>query len=473
MTETAAQQSKVVASAAEAVRVVQPGMRVMVGGFAMIHSWPNTLLQALADHGAGGLTLIANNMGFGRYSPQVLAERKLVKALIGSFGGFGGRETASENQILAGEMTFEIVPQGTFAERIRAGGAGLPAFYVATSVGTPIAEGKETRIFDGRTYVLESALHADVALIRATTADELGNLRFDGVERNFNTAMAMAADYVIVEAAEIVPAGTFAPEDVHVASIFVDAVVCEEIPRADVLAEVLALGKDPLRVSRPAREQQGLPRELMALRAARLVAGMRYVNLGIGLPTLIGQWLQEIGSQVMLHAENGVLGYVSAELDGWNPNYYNAGGQPVRTIPGAATFDSATAFAMARGGHLDAVVLGGYEVASNGDLANWRIPGAGAGGIGGAMDLIAGRVPVIVVMEHQTRDGASRLVETCTYPLTGAGCVQTVITNLARIDVTAAGFVLREVAPGITIEEVVAATGAPLQVPTDVPVMDL
>ena len=475
--EGATVESKVVATAADAVRDVEPGMAVMVGGFAVIHGWPNTLLQALSGHGAGELTIIANTLGFGRYSPQVLAERELIRRFIGSFGSFLGRKTASEDQMLAGKLEVELVPQGTFVERIRAGGAGIAAFYTPTGVATiaDTAE-KEKRVFNGRPHLLESALRADFALLRATRADELGNLTVSGVGQNFNVAMATAADTVVAEVEEIVPSGSLAPEAIHVPGIYVDRVVREEIPREEVMAEVFALGRDPTRGDRAPREIAGLPRDLMALRVARIIAGAGYrsVNLGIGLPTLVGGWLDEVGAPALLHAENGLYGYVSVDdLNAWDPNYYNAGGQPVAPVAGAAAFDSTVAFAMARGGHLDAIVLGAFQVSAAGDLANWRLPGAGIGGIGGAMDLIAGRVPVIVLMEHTTSSGEPRLVSRCSYPLTGAGCVSTIVTNLALIDVTPDGLVLREIAPGVTPADVRGATGCPIEIPPEPPLMEL
>ena len=470
-------EAKIAATAAEAVRGIQPGMSVMVGGFAVIHGWPNSLLQALAQQGTADLTVLANTLGFGRYSPQVLAERHLIKKFIGSFGGFVGRTTASEEQILAGEIEYEIVPQGTFVERIRAGGAGLAAFYTPTGVDTVVdTPEKEKREFQGRPYLLETALRADAALLRANRADEEGNLQFVGAQQNFNVAMATAADTVIAEVDEIVPRGAFAPEDVHVPAIFVDILVKTEIPRETLMKEVFALGRDPTRGSKPHEEVTGLPRDLMALRVARLIAqaDSRYVNLGIGLPTLVGGWLGEVGSHALLHAQNGVLGYLSVDdLDSWNPDYFNAGGQPIAPLPGAATFDSATSFAMARGGHIDTVVIGAFEVSQAGDLANWQVPGRNAGGIGGAMDLLAGGATIIVIMEHTTRSGEPRLVEQCRYPLTGRRCVSTIVTNLALIDVTADGLVLREIAPGVTPDDVRAASGCPIIIPDNPPPMAL
>jgi len=217
----------------------------------------------------------------------------------------------------------------------------------------------------------------------------------------------------------------------------------------------------------------GLTRELIALRVARELRDGMTVNLGIGLPTLVANFLPA-GSDIMLHAENGILGYggIMGDEAQFDQDLINAGGQPVTLIPGTAFFDSATSFAMIRGGHVDLTVLGGLQVSAKGDLANWAVTGRGGGAIGGAMDLAAGARRVIVAMEHTTREGQPRILEACTYPLTAQACVDLVVTNLAVIEVTNAGLVLREVAPGISAEEVQAVTAARL-VMNDVRVMDL
>jgi 3-oxoacid CoA-transferase subunit B len=197
------------------------------------------------------------------------------------------------------------------------------------------------------------------------------------------------------------------------------------------------------------------------------------VNLGIGVPTLVGNFLPP-DADIFLHAENGILGYggIDGDESRFDQDQINAGGQPVTLNPGAAFFDSATSFAMIRGGHVDVTVLGGLQVSARGDLANWALPGRPGGAIGGAMDLAAGAQRVIVAMEHTTRDGKPRILEECTYPLTARACVDLIVTNLAVIEVTPKGLVLKEVAPGVTVEEVVATTGAPLDT-AKVKVMDL
>lgn len=220
-------------------------------------------------------------------------------------------------------------------------------------------------------------------------------------------------------------------------------------------------------------DKERLDREIVAMRVAKELPDGGYVNLGIGIPTLVSSFVPE-DSVVFYHSESGVLNCGPlADEDEQDIDLINAGGQFLRPVPGMAFFSSVDGFAMIRGGHLDVTVLGAHQVSARGDLANWMLPDRGIGNIGGAMDLAAGAKMVIVAMEHTDRQGRPKIVDECTYPITGKACVSLIVTDIAVLRPTAKGLVLQEVAPGWTPEEVQLVTQARLIVPADLKVYEL
>lgn len=462
--------NKVVATPEQAIADIESGATIAIAGFGVDHGFASSLISALRDKGVTELTIVCNSLGDpGAIRGQILAESKQIKKLVAAFSVRPGTVTAGAEQIAAGTMDVELVPQGILVERCRAGGAGIPAFYSPTGVDTDLMKGREMRDFNGKPHVLEEAIHLDYAFLRGYRADPLGNVQFRGGNQNFNPSFAKAAKVAIVEVDEIVEVGGIPPELVDLPGIFVKRVV-QATHKVDSKA-VRKTGRRPAEEARTYNGKPAITRTDIAKNAAKIIRDGTYVNLGTGIPTLVANYLQD--RDVMLHAENGILGYsrIVTEESEIDPDIYNAAGQFVSLKPGASFFDSVTSFEMARGGHIDTVILGAYEVDQTASVANWSTADTKRGGIGGAMDLLSGAGDLIIVMEHMDSKGRPKLRRQCSYPLTGQGCVTHVVTDLAAFRWDGKQFVLYAVAPGFTAQEVVGLTEMQVVVAPDVATM--
>lgn len=467
--------SKSILTSSEAIKTVSSGSTLLVGGFGLC-GIPENLIRALYNQPSiNNLTIASNNAGIDKHGLGLLFEKRQVKRMISSYVG--------ENKMFAslyfsGELEVEFTPQGTLAERIRAGGAGIPAFFTRTGFGTQIEKGgipikfnkngepiefshpKQTKSFNGLDYVMETAITGDFALIKAKTADTHGNIVFNSTARNFNQVMAKAAKHTIVEVEQIVEVGKLSPDEIHLPGIYVDCIVKGEKYEKKI---------EKITTKQNSTSKVDEKREKIISRAAKEFKNGMYANLGIGMPMLATKYIDK-NVKVILHSENGILGMGSypdeSEID---PETINAGKESVTINLGGSVFASDESFAMIRGSHIDLTMLGGMQVSKNGDLANWMIPKKMVKGMGGAMDLVSTpSTRVVVVMDHCSKDGKPKIMDSCTLPLTGSKCVDSIITELCVFDVTKNGLVLKELSKGTSVEKVKENTQCEFHVVKDV-----
>ena len=498
--------SKVVKTTDEALDGVGSNITLLSGGFGL-SGVPDTLINAMVNKpGINNITAVSNNAGLeGRGLSQLLVTGQITKMI----SSYIGSNRTFEKLYLTGQIDLELTPQGNLAERVRAGSAGIPAYYSPVGVGTWLEEGKlpvrydsngekvlksseprETREFDGKKFLLEKAIFGDVAVVKAYKADTLGNCWFRGSANNFNSIMGKNAKLTIVEAENIVEPGEIPPEDVHLPAIYVDRIIQSTTPKdieickfsekveindgkeegsatAAAATAAATVTAETASIENPQSASE-LKRAKIVRRAAQEFKDGSFANLGIGMPTLAPNYLPQ-GIHVVLQSENGVLGLGPYPKRGEeDADLINAGKETITLNPGASLFGSEESFAMIRSGKIDLTILGGLQVAANGDLANWGLPGR-VKGMGGAMDLVSNpdNTRVVVVMEHVDKKNRPKILETCQFPLTGQKCVSRIITDLAVFDIVDEKLVLIEIDPDTTLEEVKAKTGANFTVSPD------
>ncbi|CAH3174034.1 unnamed protein product, partial [Porites evermanni] len=455
----------------EAVKDIPDGAKLLVGGFGLC-GIPENLIAGLLKTGVKNLTCVSNNAGVDDFGLGLLLKTQQIKRMISSYVG---ENAEFERQYLSGELEVELTPQGTLAERIRAGGAGIPAFFTPTGYGTLVHHGgspikynkdgtiqipsqpRESREFNGKNYVMEEAITGDFALIKAKRADKAGNLMFSKTTRNFNAPMGKAAKFTIAEVEEIVEIGNLSAEDIHLPGIYVKGLL--KGSNYEKRIERLTLTYDNVNNGKPKSNGDEIRERIIKRAALEFKDGMYGILFTCCM--LCCTFICQPCRYFLYSIFQGPFPRPGEE----DPDLINAGKETVTVLPGSSYFSSEESFAMIRGGHIDITILGAMQVSQFGDIANWMIPGKMVKGMGGAMDLVSSDSKVIVTMEHLAKGDKHKILENCTLPLTGTNCVDMIITEKCVFEVSKEnGLILTELWPGVPIQDIQISTGCSFEV---------
>lgn len=473
--------AKIFLSSKDAIADLNSNSSLLVGGFGL-SGIPENILRAIANKpDIKNLTVYSNNCGYGNYGLAKLVKQDQIKRMCLSF--IGGNDDL-ERKYLKGEIELEMIPQGTLAEKLRAGGSGIPAFFTRTGYGTLVEKGgipiliskdgkkvliqsetKETRIINGKGYILEQSIKGDYALIKGWKADTKGNIIFRKTAQNLNPDCAKAAKITIAEVEEIVPAGSLDPDIIHLPGIFVNRLIKGEFYEKAIENKTIKENDNQSYYENTKKSEFQLKRQKISKRAALEIKSGMYVNLGIGIPTLVTNYVNE-GIEVQFHSENGMLGSGEyPEIDKVDADLINASKETISETLGCSYFSSSDSFSIVRGSHISLTILGGMQVDENANLANWIIPKKLVRGMGGAMDLVSSDSKVLVCMEHTSKKGEPKIVKKCKLPITGINCVWKIITDLGVFEFNKEKeLLLEEIFEDTTIDKVKYFTEADFKI---------